>query len=77
MISDLLMPRLNGKEACGAIRAVRPEVQVLFLSGCSADVIESRQLVEEGAPLLAKPIRSEELLAKVRELLDARPRHTA
>lgn len=67
----MIMPRMNGSEAYKAIKHVAPDVEVLFISGYTADLIEDKgYLLAEGVELIMKPISPPELARKVRELLD-------
>lgn len=68
---DVIMPKMNGKEACEEIRHMRPDVKVLFASGYTADILHKRGFVEESINFIAKPILPRDLLAKLREILDA------
>jgi signal transduction histidine kinase len=68
-ILDLVMPRKNGRQASEEIRRTRPEVQVLFSSGYTADLVSEEDVREEGVHFLPKPVAPEVLLAKVRQLL--------
>jgi PAS domain S-box-containing protein len=72
VLMDVIMPGVNGKEAFEVIHAARPELPVLFMSGYTKDIIDSRGLVDAGAELLMKPLQPQQLLRKVREILDAR-----
>ena len=65
LLTDVVMPRMLGKEAADRIRAFRPGVKVLFMSGYIDDA-----LVEEGTSLLRKPFTLQELGLRVREVLD-------
>ncbi|MBI5442305.1 MAG: PAS domain-containing protein, partial [Deltaproteobacteria bacterium] len=69
-LMDLIMPKKGGREASEEIRALRPQTRVLFVSGYSAEFIESRGGPGAGADLLTKPVRPLDLLRKVREILD-------
>lgn len=69
VLMDMIMPRMNGRDAYEAIRKYRP-VNILFLSGYTADYIESRGLTDVGPELLMKPVQPEELLKRVRAMLD-------
>jgi signal transduction histidine kinase len=71
VLSDVIMPKKNGKEAYMQIREMRPGVKVLFMSGYTADIIESKGILAEGIPFLSKPLIPNQLLRKVREVLDA------
>jgi CheY-like chemotaxis protein len=67
---DMVMPRRNGRETAAAITTLRPGIPVLLASGYAADVLADRGQLAEGAELIAKPVSPDDLLAKVRELLD-------
>jgi PAS domain S-box-containing protein len=68
---DVVMPRKNGKEALAEIRTVRTGMKALFMSGYATDVLREKDGIAEDIPLLSKPIVPDELLRKVREVLDA------
>ena len=65
LVTDVIMPQLNGLELARQLRAKRPEVKVLFISGHM-----EAQILAGGDPelvILRKPFRTASLLAKVRE----------
>ncbi len=70
LISDVIMPAMNGKELSEKLLPLRPEMKVLFLSGYTADIISSQGVIEDEIHFLQKPFSLETLTAKVRELLD-------
>jgi PAS domain S-box-containing protein len=70
VLSDVVMPRMGGRELAGHLARLRPGLPVLFMSGYTNDEIMRRGLLEPGAPFLAKPFSPETLSAKVREVLD-------
>lgn len=70
LIFDLIMPKKNGKEAFEAIKKIRPDMKVLFMSGYADDIIQKKGALEEGITLMQKPNSPYELLRKLRELLD-------
>ncbi|HJV64196.1 MAG TPA: response regulator [Geomonas sp.] len=72
LLLDIVMPRMNGKEAYDEIRKLRPGVKALFLSGYPAEVIGNTGLVEEGANLIMKPVHPQDLLRRIRKELDSR-----
>jgi len=67
---DILMPRRDGRAACREIRLLRPDVPVLFSSGYTEDFIRSKGLLDEGFPVVSKPISPRDLLTKIREVLE-------
>jgi PAS domain S-box-containing protein len=70
LLLDVIMPKKNGRVTCDVIRAMRPDVKTLFVSGYTADLLQQKGLYEEGMELVMKPIAPECLLRKVREMLD-------
>ena len=68
---DMLMPGKNGKEVYRSIKSIKPEIQALFMSGYTADIISDNGILEEGVELINKPISNEELLMKIRQKLDS------
>ena len=70
-LSDVIMPKKNGKAAYEQIRAVKPGIKVIFMSGYTADIIQSKGIINDGIPFLPKPVFPDQLLRKVREVLDA------
>ena len=66
LITDVVMPGLDGPRLAERLAAVRPELKVLYVSGYAQDVLELRTR----APFLPKPYTSSGLARKVREVLD-------
>ncbi len=73
LLLDVVMPGKNGKEVLDAIRALAPNIKALFLSGYSADIISRQGVLDEGINFLSKPVSPEELLIRIREILDSKP----
>lgn len=71
LLTDVVMPSMNGRELQKQILAWRPQIKTLFMSGYTGDIIASRGLLEQGTPFLQKPFRVLDLAKKVREALDA------
>ncbi|MBI5640265.1 MAG: PAS domain S-box protein [Nitrospirae bacterium] len=67
---DMIMPKKNGKEVGEVLRKENPLVKILFMSGYTMDIIKNRELTESGFEFIHKPIRPQDLLIKVREILD-------
>ncbi|WAC08256.1 MAG: ATP-binding protein [Thermodesulfobacteriota bacterium] len=69
LLLDVIMPKKNGKEAFDGIRKIKPEIKAIFISGYSAEIIDE-QAILQGLHFIGKPVSPEELLYKVREILD-------
>jgi len=70
LISDVIMPGMDGRALAARLRAARPKIKVLFVSGYPADILARKGLVEEGVSFLSKPFAPARLAAKVREVLE-------
>jgi CheY-like chemotaxis protein len=70
LILDVIMPRKNGKECYDEIRKSTPDIKTIFTSGYTANIIHKKGILEEGIDLILKPISPNQLLRKVREVLD-------
>jgi CheY-like chemotaxis protein len=69
LLTDVVMPGMNGRALAEALRAERPRVQVLYMSGYTDDVIADRGVLEPGTLLLMKPFTAAALLRSVHEAL--------
>jgi len=72
VISDVVMPELNGRELGSRLTALQPELPVLYMSGYTGDDVIQRGLLEPGVPFQQKPFTPQGLARKVREMLDGR-----
>jgi CheY-like chemotaxis protein len=72
VLSDVVMPVLNGRELSERLAVDHPEIRVLFMSGYTDDDIVRRGLLQPGAPFLQKPFVAADLSRKVRDVLDSR-----
>ena len=70
LITDLVMPRINGMELARYLRPKRPEMKVLYISGYNADVNVQIEVWDAEADFLPKPFSPNGLLQKVCDLLD-------
>jgi PAS domain S-box-containing protein len=71
LITDVVMPEMNGRDLSRRILSFYPDLKILFMSGYTASVIAPQGVLEEGIHFLPKPFSKESLASKVRETLDA------
>lgn len=69
LVTDLVMPKMNGEELFVWLKPLCPKLKCLFISGYTAATISSRSMLEEGAHFLQKPFSLNDLGGKVRETL--------
>jgi PAS domain S-box-containing protein len=70
LLLDVIMPKKNGWEVYDTIRKIRPDVQVIFMSGYAADVFAKKIIPEEEMNILQKPVAPGTLLRALRTKLD-------
>jgi PAS domain S-box-containing protein len=70
LVTDVILPGMDGPELARRAAELRPELPVLFISGYTDDEIVRRGLLHEGQPFLQKPFTPEALAAKVGALLN-------
>ncbi len=70
LVTDVIMPGMNGRELACSLLSQRPELKQLFMSGYTADIIAQRGVLEEGMHFIQKPFSLRELSSKVREALE-------
>jgi PAS domain S-box-containing protein len=72
MLTDVVMPRMNGRELADRVAALRPHVRILYMSGYTGDAAFHQHVLESRRDLLHKPITPTPLLEKLREMLARR-----
>jgi PAS domain S-box-containing protein len=70
LVTDVVMPRLSGRELASRITAQRPRVKVLYISGYTDDTIFRHGVLEGGVAYLQKPFNLKAIAQKIREVLD-------
>jgi len=70
VLSDLVMPKKNGKEMLDEIKKIKPGIKAVFISGYAADIMQKKGILGEVAEYIVKPFKKDDLLQKVREVLD-------
>ncbi len=70
LLTDVIMPAMNGRELADRLTSVRPETKVLYMSGYTENAIGHNGVLEAGTNLLQKPFTLPALKAKVREVLN-------
>jgi PAS domain S-box-containing protein len=73
LLTDVIMPGMNGRELAQRITKIRPQTKVLYMSGYTENVIGHNGTLDAGVRLLQKPFTLRELKIKVREVLDSLP----
>jgi PAS domain S-box-containing protein len=69
VLTDVVMPGMNGRDVSRAVARLRPGTKVAYMSGHSEDVIARQELATSGAPMLEKPFSPDVLLRAIRQLL--------
>jgi PAS domain S-box-containing protein len=71
LLTDVVMPEMNGKELANRLQARRPRLRVLYMSGYDDNVIAHHGVLDEGTAFLAKPFSVDTLAQRVRTVLDS------
>lgn len=71
LITDIVMPEMNGKTLQTEVAALRPDIRTLYMSGYTANAIAHHGVLEAGIHFIEKPFSMQRLLSMMREILDA------
>ena len=69
MITDVVMPEMNGRDLAGIIQALQPRMKVLFMSGYTANVIAHHGVLKEGVHFIQKPFSVADFVVRVQDTL--------
>ncbi len=70
LLTDVVMPHMDGKQLAEQLKRIHPETRVLFTSGYTNDIVVRNGVLRQGAAFLLKPYSVATLAVKVREVLD-------
>jgi two-component system, cell cycle sensor histidine kinase and response regulator CckA len=70
MLTDVIMPGMNGKEVYAKARHIHPGLRVLFMSGYTTNVIARHGILEQGIQFIQKPFSVSDLTTKIRQVMD-------
>ena len=70
MVSDVIMPEMNGRQVFNRLREIRPDLKALFMSGYTEDIIAHQGILDRGLHFISKPFSEVTLSRKVREALE-------
>jgi CheY-like chemotaxis protein len=70
LLTDIVMPGMNGRQLADELRRRQPELKVLFMTGYSGDAVVRQGRLDSGVSLLQKPLSQSMLAAKIRDSLD-------
>jgi DNA-binding response OmpR family regulator len=70
MLTDVIMPEMNGRELSRRARELRPGLKVLFMSGYSRNAVVHHGRVDLDVQLIQKPVSLKDLTARIRDMLD-------
>ncbi len=74
LVTDIIMPFMNGRELANRICSINPYIKVLFISAYAAEILRHHRLCPDGADFIRKPFTSEDLLTRISRILASGPK---
>jgi CheY-like chemotaxis protein len=71
LLTDVVMPGMNGRQLAEVMRTKRPGIKVLFMTGYTQDALSTQGILEPGVALIHKPLRAGTLTRQIRQVLDS------
>lgn len=71
ILTDVVMPGINGRDLCGKVRSLCPDIKVLYMSGYTGEIVLRNEVENKAANFIQKPFTASGLLSAVRKTLDA------
>src|SRR5262249_3982342 len=72
LLTDVVLPELNGPDLAKRLTTIHPEIKVLYVSGYTGNILHQQTGMKADSPFLCKPFTPAELVSKVREVLQAK-----
>ena len=70
LMTDVVMPEMNGRDLAGKLLSLYPDLKWLFMSGYTENAIAHHGVLDEGVNFIQKPFSKQDLAVKVRKVLD-------
>jgi YesN/AraC family two-component response regulator len=71
LITDVVMPKMNGRELADRVKEIHPDIKCLFMSGYTSNIIAHQGVLDEGVHFMEKPFTLKVLATKVQMALSA------
>jgi CheY-like chemotaxis protein len=70
VVSDMIMPKMSGKDVYNALKKIKSDVKILYISGYTADILQQQGIENDKVSFISKPFGPYALSKKIREVLD-------